>query len=401
MRRLLALVAAIVLVDTMFYAAISPLLPFYAHHFHLAKSQAGVLSAAYAAGTLIGSIPAGWLAGRAGVRATILTGLGLMIGASVAFAFAHAIALLDAARFLQGLGGAGSWAGGLAWLIGRAPTNRRAELIGSALAAAIAGALLGPVLGTAATQTSPKLVFLCVAGLGLVLLVWTLSERAPAVTGETGMRAFVPALRDRRVATGMWLTTLGALLYGTLAVLTPLRLSQLGASNVTVGAAFLSGAAIAAIASPVVGRISDRRGWRGPVLAGLCASTVWVVLLAVPRGVALLFAFIVVADSLFGLSYPPAGAMISDGAEQRGLAQGYAFGLFNLAWAGGQVIGGAGSAAIAQATSDLVPYSLLALLCGLTVIAVRRQAARVVDVPAGPRLVTKRSPAAGTSEERD
>ncbi len=377
MRRLLALVAAIVLVDTMFYAAISPLLPYYAHHFHLAKAQAGVLAAAYAAGTLLGSIPAGWLAARVGVRATILTGLGLMVAASVAFAFAHAIVLLDIARFAQGLGGAGSWAGGLAWLIGRAPANRRGELIGSALAAAIAGALLGPVLGTAAAQTSPKLVFLCVAGLGVLLALWTLSEAAPPATSETGLTAFVPALRDRRVATGMWLTTLGALLYGTLSVLAPLRLSALGASNVTVGAAFLTGAAIAALASPAVGRVSDRRGWRGPVLAGLCASTVWVVLLALPRSVALLFAFVVVADSLFGLSYPPAGAMISDGAEQRGLALGYAFGLFNLAWAGGQVIGGAGSAGLAQATSDIVPYSLLALLCLATVLVLRRERAPV------------------------
>jgi MFS family permease len=213
-----------------------------------------------------------------------------------------------------------------------------------------------------------------VAGLGLALLVWTLSERAPAASGATGLQAFTPALRDRRVLTGMWLTTLGALLYGTLAVLAPLRLSHLGASNVTVGAAFLVGAAIAALVSPVVGRVSDRRGWRVPVLAGLYLSTVWVVLLALPRGVALLFVFVVVADSLFGISYPPAGAMISHGAEESGLGLGYAFGLFNLAWAGGQVLGGAGSAGLAQATSDVVPYSLLAALCLLTVLAVRRKA---------------------------
>jgi MFS family permease len=175
----------------------------------------------------------------------------------------------------------------------------------------------------------------------------------------------------------MWLTTLGALLYGTLAVLAPLRLSALGASNITVGAAFLVGAGIAALASPVVGRVSDRRGWRLPVLAGLSASTVWVVVLALPQSVALLFGCVVVADSLFGLSYPSAGALISDGAEQRGLALGYAFGLFNLAWAGGQVLGGAGSAGLAQATSDVVPYSLLAVVCLATVIALRRQTARV------------------------
>jgi len=368
------MVAAIVLVDTMFYAAIAPLLPYYSHHFHLGKAQAGVLAAAYAAGTLLGSIPAGWMAARAGVRATILTGLGLMIGSSMVFAFARVVALLDAARFVQGVGGAASWAAGLAWLIDRAPAGRRAEMIGSALAAAIAGALLGPVLGTAAAQTSPKLVFMLVAGLGVVLLGWTLTEPAPPPGGVAGPVAFGPALRDSRVAIGMWLTLLAALMYGTLAVLTPLRLSHLGAGTLTVGAAFLVGAAAAGVAAPLVGRLADRRGWRVPVLAGLAGAAVCCAVLAVPRSVALLFALVVVADPLFGVAYPPAGAMISDGAESAGLGQTYAFGLFNLAWAIGQVIGGAGSAGLAQLTSDAVPYALLAVLCVITVVGVRRPA---------------------------
>lgn len=216
------MVAAIVFVDTMFFAAISPLLPYYAHHFHLAKSQAGVLAASYAAGTLVGSIPAGWLAARVGVRRTVMSGLGLMIAASLAFAFATSPGALDLARFVQGLGGAASWSAGLAWLIERAPDHRRAEMIGASLAAAIAGALLGPVLGTVAAETTPKLAFSAVAALGLGLLVWTLTEPAPAPSGTAGLNSLVPALRDRRVLTGMWLTTLAALLYSTLSVLTPL-----------------------------------------------------------------------------------------------------------------------------------------------------------------------------------
>jgi hypothetical protein len=84
---------------------------------------------------------------------------------------------------------------------------------------------------------------------------------------------------------------------------------------------------------------------------------------------------VVVADAVFGVPYPPAGAMISEGAGRVGLAQAYGFGLFNLAWAGGQVIGAAGSAGLAQATADAVPYSLLAGLSALTVaaIALRRR----------------------------
>jgi MFS family permease len=376
MRRLVTMVAAIVLVDTMFYAATAPLLPYYSHHFQLSKSAAGVLAAAYAAGTLIGSIPAGWLAARIGVRKAILTGLSMMIVASVAFGFAQSIEVLDIARFVQGVGGAASWAAGLAWLMARAPATRRAELIGTALAAAIAGALLGPVLGTVATQTSPKLVFSLVGLLGVGLCVWTFTESAPPPTGGHSMAAFRPALRDSQVLSGMWLTTLGALLFGTLGVLAPLRMDHLGASETVVGAAFLIAAAFAAVASPAVGKLSDRRGWRGPVLCGLAASAVWVLLLPLPDSVALLFVVIVVADPSFGISYPPAGALISHGAEGVGLDQGYAFALFNLAWAGGQVVGNAGSAGLAQATADAVPYALLSALCLVTIVTVGRRRPR-------------------------
>ena len=52
MRRLALLVGAIVLVDTMFYAAITPLLPQLADELGLGKNGAGVLAGAYAAGTL-------------------------------------------------------------------------------------------------------------------------------------------------------------------------------------------------------------------------------------------------------------------------------------------------------------------------------------------------------------
>jgi MFS family permease len=374
-RKLLAMVAAIVLVDTMFYAAISPLLPYYVHHFGIAKSQAGVLAASYAAGTLLGSLPAGWLAARAGVRVTIMGGLGLMIAASLAFAFAASIGPLDVARFVQGLGGAASWAAGMAWVIERAPEGRRAEMIGMTLAAAIAGGLLGPALGTLAAQTTPKVAFSAVAALGFGLLLWTLTEPAPAPSRATRLDGLTPALRDRSVLTGMWLTALAALLYGTLAVLAPLRLNHLGAGSATIGLAFVAGAAVAAVSSPFVGRLSDRRGWRRPVLTALCLSMIWAVLLTLPRAIALLFGLVVVADGLFGLPYSPAGAMISEGAERVGLGQTYGFGLFNIAWAGGQVIGSAGSAGLAQATADAVPYSLLAGLCALTVagIALRRR----------------------------
>ena len=58
--------------------------------------------------------------------------------------------------------------------------------------------------------------------------------------------------------------------------------------------------------------------------------------------------------------YTPAMAMLSDGAEHAGVAQGFAFALVNLAWATGQTAGAAGSARLADAAGDHVPYLVLA-----------------------------------------
>ena len=127
---LVTLVSAVVLGDTIFYSAITPLLPAYAEELGLSKTGAGLLEASYAAGTLVAAVPAGVLAARVGVRRTVLTGLALLGVSSLVFGLARSVVLLDAARFAQGVGGACSWAGALAWLVRRAPADRRGELIG-------------------------------------------------------------------------------------------------------------------------------------------------------------------------------------------------------------------------------------------------------------------------------
>ena len=128
MRRLFLLVAAVVFVDMSFYAAISPLLPHYADELDLSKAAAGILSASYAAGTLLAALPSGWLAARFGVKPTVLTGLGLLAGSSLAFGLAHDVVVLDLARFAQGVGGAlllGGWDGLAGGRRAERPSRRR------------------------------------------------------------------------------------------------------------------------------------------------------------------------------------------------------------------------------------------------------------------------------------
>src|SRR4029079_10541797 len=98
MRALLLLASIVVLVDTSFYAAITPLLPDLTEEFGLSKTGAGVLAAAYPIATLVGGPHSGLIAARVGVRPTVLTGLALMVLSSIAVAFASSILVLDLAR---------------------------------------------------------------------------------------------------------------------------------------------------------------------------------------------------------------------------------------------------------------------------------------------------------------
>ena len=370
MRRLFLLVSAVVLVDTMFFAAVAPLLPFYSDELDLSKTGAGVLTAAYPAGTFAGALPGGWLAARWGVKPTLLVGLGLLGVTSLAFGFANHIVVLDAARFVQGIGGAFMWAAGMTWLVSAAPADRRGELIGSALAAAIVGVLLGPVLGGAATVVGPEVVFsgVSVVAAGLATWAWRTPGVPPAPS--SGLAALVGALRRRDVLIGFWLFTVPALLSGVIEVLAPLRLDELGATGAAIGAIFLVTAAVEGVLSPVAGRVSDRRGRLAPIRFGLLGAIVMSALLPLPNDALVLGMAILLTFAALGAFWAPALAWLSDASEDAGLDLAFAFSISNLAWAMGHVVGSSAGGAIADATADAVPYGMLGAICAVTLIGV-------------------------------
>jgi predicted MFS family arabinose efflux permease len=231
------------------------------------------------------------------------------------------------------------------------------------------------VLGALAIAIGQEAAFSSTVLFGAALATWAWTTPAPRGRAQP-LTAPLAALREHGVRVGMWLTVLPAMAFGVLDVLAPLRLDALGASGLAVGATFFAAAGVEAVVSPLVGRLSDRRGAQAVIRPALLGAVVALVVLQLPRTAPGLAVAVVVAGGALGVLWAPAGGVLSRGAERVGLEQGFAFALFNLAWAGGFTAGSAAGGGLAEAAGDAVPYLIVAALFALTAawaLATRRR----------------------------
>lgn len=370
MRRLLALTCAIVLVDTIFYAILAPLLPYYSRELGLSKGAVGILNGSFGAGIIVGALPGAYLTARIGVRRAALFGLALLAAASLAFGLAGEFYVLVGARFVEGVGSALAWITAFTWIVSQAPEERRGQMIGTLTSAAVVGALIGPVMGSAAATVGPLPVFALLAAAVAAAALWVWLESAPPPAGVFRLPA--RSLSCPGLASGFWLIAIAPLLFGVLVSLAPLQLDRLGWGAGAVGAVFLTGAALEATAHPLLGRWSDSRGFRPPVLTGLALSVL--LLLSLPvAGSAPLFAALVVASAvLFNFSLTPGTALFSRAADKAGMGEEIGFGAANVAWASGYAVGASAGGALASAAGDAAAYYALAAVCLVTLVVLRK-----------------------------
>ncbi|MBS1885815.1 MAG: MFS transporter [Actinobacteria bacterium] len=375
MRRLLLLASAIVFLDLTFFTAIAPLLPEYKQELHMTTAQAGILSAAYAAGTLAAAIPSGYVVSRFGPRHSVIWGLCGLGVASFLFGILDSAWPLDAARFIQGVAGALIWSGALTWLIDSYPEDRRGSVIGTALGTAVAGSLIGPVLGALAAQIGTEPVFGSILVVALVLAF--VASRTPDTTARDNqpLREVLECFRDRPLIEAAIFVSSPSLMFGAIDVLLPLRINALGGGHALIALGFVGGAAVESVLAPLSGRLSDRVGRRGPYVLGMAICAAAMVLFAFADSLATVIVSLLVVSLGSGFCFAPAMTVISDAAEATGLHQGYAVSVSNMAWAAAQVFGSVVGAAVAGVTGDAAPSIAIAVLLVLTILYARNSLA--------------------------
>jgi predicted MFS family arabinose efflux permease len=362
MRRQPRALYLVVFLDALLMFAIVPLLPAYVRDLHLSKTEVGLVVGIYSGAVLVGSVPVGYLAARVGARRLTIFGVALLAAATFGCAFAGGFWALLAARIGQGLSSAVSWTAGMAWLSEASEPGTRGRVLGTAMSFATVGGLLGPVagglLGGAYSLRTP-FVLLGIITLGLMLLVL----RAPAgaaTPAPVGVRALVRAVRrSHAVVAALVMMVLVATVSGTLDTLVPLRLGIDGYSAPAITVALTASGALASASNYGVGRVFDRFGGITIALASILGMAVFVAALAAaPTGLVLAIIFVAATPPITG-QYAVAFPLCADGADAVGLAHANVFGLLNLAWGAGFLVGPAAGAALSQATSDRVTYLVL------------------------------------------
>ncbi len=201
-----------VFIDLLGFGIVIPLLPLYAEQYHPTPLQFGLLMSSYSAMQFLFAPILGRLSDRIGRRPVLLGSLLGTVAGYLLFAFAGSLAMLFAARIIDGITG-GNIGTAQAVIADTTTGSDRARGMGLIGMAFGLGFIFGPALGGFTVHISPAAPGIAAASLSFLAFLWTwfrLPETRPsgAAVRPFEILSFASILRtSRRPAVGVLLAT--------------------------------------------------------------------------------------------------------------------------------------------------------------------------------------------------
>lgn len=348
MNAFIAIVLASILSRLGYQMARSPVLPAFAADLGALPEMIGVVVAASTLTGVFFKLPSGALSDVLGKKRMMVLGALFFAAPPFLYPFVADPWSLVALRFVHGFATAIFSPVASAYVAGLAETGRGARL-GWFSSGNDIGATAGPLLGgfvlyfTASFQAT----YLTVGVLGVLTLVAVLMlpdvDRAERESRTPGSRAaefrqgLAEVLRTPPILIAAGIEAMMYLGYGAFLGFLPIYAKAVGLNDAEIAIVLGSQLAVAMLAKPVTGRLSDRAGRKPVIIAGLlvCALALPLIFRSAD-----LTTFLLTAPLLglgVGAVTPVTNALIADLASSRRL--GAAMGVFGTIWDIGEAAG--------------------------------------------------------------
>jgi DHA1 family solute carrier family 18 vesicular amine transporter 1/2 len=337
-----AFVTAAVFTDILAYSIAVPVLPHLSRQYGASPTLIGLLFASFGVTLFAVSVPMGAFSDRIGRRLPLVGGLLALSASSVLFAFAPGMTWLFAARLVQGAADAVTWVVGFALIADLYAVEERGRVMGFVMSGSTFGFMTGPTLGGWLYETGGiQLPYLFTAALALAVAVGVASLTLPSTGKAHEPLPLSTIVREPAVATCAIAVIVGG---GTIAMLEPVLslflYSSLGLGPARIGLVFGMGALVAAALHPVFGHIADRVGGRSLTLWGVAAIGAVLPLLSQSWSFLSAAGLYTVAALAIATMITPSLTYMAEATASAGSPSfGVAYGLYNVAWAIGLLLG--------------------------------------------------------------
>ncbi len=368
-----ALVVAVATVaaftDLVAYSIAVPILPDLSARLGASPTTIGFLFGAFGITLLAVSIPMGAISDRVGRRGPLLGGLIALAASTLLFAYADGLVTLFAARLLQGAADAVTWVVAFALIADLYGPAERGRVMGFVMSGTSFGFMIGPSLGgwlyEAGGVRLPFLAVAILAALTAIVVAWLRPPAARAVREPVPLRLILslPAV----------LSCIAAVVVGasTTAMLEPVvslwLASSLGLGPTRIGLVFGIAAVAAAILHPIYGRLADRYGGRTLTLLGLAATAMMLPFLSRATSFEMAVGLYLIQGAAISLIVTPSLAYMAEAMSRAGIESfGVAYGIYNVAWGVGLLLG----PAIGGAMYERMGFARLAALWAPVVVVI-------------------------------